>query len=250
MSFVLEALRKSEQERQQATAPGLGVLFPATVEERSVSTVRPALIAASLAVAMAAALWFTLRTQGSISPASPKVVAAGTLPEPQKSAEPAVSAPISAPLDGRGNSGTAPSPSIPAKVSAAAVETTSVKSKSRERVVPSGSSNNSSVIASTRSTDKTAPSTPANSSPEAIRPAVTAPESANGEPARDSSTTLPKDVPPMTIAGYIHDDQEGSMAMINDKLVREGEEVAPGLRLEKILADGAIFVYKGHRFRR
>ncbi len=54
----------------------------------------------------------------------------------------------------------------------------------------------------------------------------------------------------MAIAGYIHDDQEGSMAMINDKLVREGEEISPGLRLEKILADGAIFVYKGRRFRR
>jgi general secretion pathway protein B len=40
------------------------------------------------------------------------------------------------------------------------------------------------------------------------------------------------------------------MAMIDDKLLHEGDEVAPGLRLEKILADGAQFSYKGYRFRR
>ena len=40
------------------------------------------------------------------------------------------------------------------------------------------------------------------------------------------------------------------MVMIDDKLVREGDEVAPGIRVERILADGAEFSYKGYRFRR
>jgi general secretion pathway protein B len=64
------------------------------------------------------------------------------------------------------------------------------------------------------------------------------------------SDTLPKDFPALSIAGYIHDDQGNSLAMINDKLVREGEEVEPGLRLEKILGENSVFVYKGRRFRR
>ena len=41
-----------------------------------------------------------------------------------------------------------------------------------------------------------------------------------------------------------------NLAIINDKLVREGEEVAPGLRLEKIIDESAVFTYKGQRFRR
>ncbi len=81
-------------------------------------------------------------------------------------------------------------------------------------------------------------------------PAAAASPPAAAAAALELGEASPKDMPAMSIAGYIRDDQAGSMAMINDKLVREGEEVAPGLRLEKILSEGAIFSYKGQRFRR
>jgi general secretion pathway protein B len=97
---------------------------------------------------------------------------------------------------------------------------------------------------------KTAHSTAPASVSATARPTVAPPQPADGMPARDVSPAPPKNLPEMTIAGYIHDDQEGSMAMINDKLVREGDEISPGLRLEKILPDGAIFSYRGERFRR
>jgi len=60
----------------------------------------------------------------------------------------------------------------------------------------------------------------------------------------------PKGLPPLTISGYINDEQGGRLAIVNDKLVHEGEEVSPGLRLEKIVDDSAVFTYKGQRFRR
>ena len=66
---------------------------------------------------------------------------------------------------------------------------------------------------------------------------------ANGE-------TWQAELPTIAIAGYIRDEQGISLAMINEKLVREGEEVAPNLRLEKILNDGSIFNFKGYLFRR
>jgi general secretion pathway protein B len=59
-----------------------------------------------------------------------------------------------------------------------------------------------------------------------------------------------KGMPALVISGYMHDDQAGSMAIINDKLVHEGEEIAPGLRLEKIVGNSSIFNYNGHEFRR
>ena len=70
------------------------------------------------------------------------------------------------------------------------------------------------------------------------------------EKTESSAGLQPKDLPALTISGYIRDEQGASLAMINDKLVREGEEVAPGLRLEKITGDSSIFSYKGYRFRR
>ncbi len=35
---------------------------------------------------------------------------------------------------------------------------------------------------------------------------------------------------------------------INGRMMREGQEVAPGLRLEEINQDGAVFSFRGTRF--
>ena len=37
---------------------------------------------------------------------------------------------------------------------------------------------------------------------------------------------------------------------INDRLLREGGTVPPGLTLDEITPDGMVFSYKGYRFRR
>jgi len=57
-------------------------------------------------------------------------------------------------------------------------------------------------------------------------------------------------LPALNISGYVHDEQGSSIAMINNQLVHEGEEISPGLRLVKILDDSAIFSYKGYVFSR
>jgi hypothetical protein len=57
-------------------------------------------------------------------------------------------------------------------------------------------------------------------------------------------------LPVLNISGYIHEEQGGSIAMINNKLIHEGEEVTPGLKLVKILDGSAIFSYKGYVFTR
>ena len=37
---------------------------------------------------------------------------------------------------------------------------------------------------------------------------------------------------------------------INNRMLREGAEVVPGLKLEQITPEGMIFGYKGYSFRR
>lgn len=59
-----------------------------------------------------------------------------------------------------------------------------------------------------------------------------------------------KDLPPLNISGYIHTEQGVGIAMINNHLVREGDEIYPGLRLVKVLDDRAVFNYKGYIFTR
>jgi general secretion pathway protein B len=57
-------------------------------------------------------------------------------------------------------------------------------------------------------------------------------------------------LPPVSVSGFIRDGGAGGMVIVNDKLVREGDEVAPGLKLEQILHDSLVFNYKGYRFKR
>lgn len=40
-----------------------------------------------------------------------------------------------------------------------------------------------------------------------------------------------------------------SIVSINSRMMKEGESLAPGLKLEQITADGVILSYKGYRFR-
>jgi general secretion pathway protein B len=58
------------------------------------------------------------------------------------------------------------------------------------------------------------------------------------------------DLPPMNISGYLHNEQNGNLVMINNQVVHEGDEISPGLRVIKILDDSAIFSYKGYVFSR
>ena len=61
---------------------------------------------------------------------------------------------------------------------------------------------------------------------------------------------LQRELPALTVAGFIRDEGSSSMVIVNDRLVREGDEVAPGVKLENILNDGLVFNYKGYRFKR
>jgi general secretion pathway protein B len=57
-------------------------------------------------------------------------------------------------------------------------------------------------------------------------------------------------VPKIAITGSSYSDEPDSrIAVINDKVLKEGEEVAPGLLLESIGADGIVLKYRGYRFR-
>lgn len=55
----------------------------------------------------------------------------------------------------------------------------------------------------------------------------------------------------ISIAGFAHSDNpKERMAIINNRALREGEEVSGGLRVERIAGDGVVFNLRGYRFRK
>lgn len=65
---------------------------------------------------------------------------------------------------------------------------------------------------------------------------------------------LPQDIqsqiPPLTVNGYIYSDKPAERTvLINQRLLREGEQVAPDLRLEKLTPSGMVLNFRGHRYR-
>ncbi len=61
---------------------------------------------------------------------------------------------------------------------------------------------------------------------------------------------LRQELPEIKLGGYIYSANVAERSMlINGKLLREGDQLAPGLRLEQMRPDGVVFQYKDVRFR-
>lgn len=73
------------------------------------------------------------------------------------------------------------------------------------------------------------------------------PNSAGG--TAELPSALQRELPTLSVAGFIRGEGSSSMVIVNDRLVHEGDEVAPGVKLEKILNDSVVFNYKGYRFK-
>jgi general secretion pathway protein B len=67
---------------------------------------------------------------------------------------------------------------------------------------------------------------------------------------RELPEPIQHEIPALTVGGYIYSDNRAERSLlINNKLLREGDEVAAGLRLEKMMPTAAVLNYKGYRYR-
>jgi general secretion pathway protein B len=98
------------------------------------------------------------------------------------------------------------------------------------------------------------------SAPQPVAAAVPAPAPAPVKPAaapeepvvnlRDLPEPIQRSIPPVTVGGYIYSKNPADRLLLVDKILRhEGEEVAPGLLLEKLQPKEAVFNFKGYRYR-
>ncbi|HJV73357.1 MAG TPA: general secretion pathway protein GspB [Noviherbaspirillum sp.] len=216
MSYILEALKKAESERQSGTShaaalpPGLDAL----ARKPQASTKKPWLWLgfALLIAALAGAAFIAFRDE---PPAA--AVAENPVPPPHTAALSAAAAPeIASP------------PLAPIAPPAAPPE------KPKEKIAK-------------KNPDK---------KQLAAIPEQTA-KPAQGGKADDHIVTLHdlpeqirREIPAFTIGGYIYSGNRADRSvLINNRLLREGDNIAPGLVLEQMTPNGVVLSYKGHRYR-
>ncbi|MDB5839847.1 MAG: hypothetical protein JWQ23_1799, partial [Herminiimonas sp.] len=67
---------------------------------------------------------------------------------------------------------------------------------------------------------------------------------------RELPENIQREIPALTINGYIYASNPADRSvLINNRLLREGEQVAPGLTLERMQPREAIMNYRGYRYR-
>jgi general secretion pathway protein B len=73
------------------------------------------------------------------------------------------------------------------------------------------------------------------------------------EPAfavKDLPPFIRNDLPDFRVSGHAYSsDPKTRVARINDKILVEGQELSPGLRVEEIIPEGVVFSYQGYRIR-
>lgn len=67
---------------------------------------------------------------------------------------------------------------------------------------------------------------------------------------RELPEHLQRSIPPLSVGGYIYSANPAERSiLLNNRLVREGEQITSGLTLEKMMPKEAVLNYQGQRFR-
>lgn len=319
MSYILEALKKSDEERNRGTAPGLQTVQSPVVHAPRKRTGWRYLLVIALLLNAGLLIWWL----GPWKTTNPQNVRANEQPQSQPLVVQTGKGPDSQPARAAGKSDTAVEPSAkppapteherqlarvqpksspPAgsltepvsKANAPAQATPAPAQQPAQPARPAAKDPSAGTrevkIAPTaveqvkEKESKPAPAAPVKPAvkPEAVaaapsnpaieqlakvtdQPAAGKPESAKVKPkpadAEGADEQLPnlkalptairKEIPAITLSLLVYSNNPADrMVNINGQMTREGQEVVPGLVLEQITREGAVFNYKGTRFQK
>lgn len=234
MSYILDALRKAEAERHLGSVPDLHAQ-PAPVFTNDTPSHRSRnLIAAGmglLALGGMALAWFLLSAPAPTQPQPQSTAQPGTLPAEASGPMPAeivALGPVKPPAE-------PPPAALPARP----------KEKAPAAPKPKAAA------------PKPAPAPRATASREASREASrdedlklsTALGQSHAPPPRELPIHVQRELPAVSIGGYLYSENpKERQLLVNKRLLHEGAEVSPGLVLEKMLPNAAVFNYRGHRY--
>lgn len=223
MSFILDALKKSDSERQRRSGPALFDVKVAPPRARL--PIWAVALGVLLGVNLLALIWFLTRptpdTAASATLASSAAPVATTTPS-----QPLAPAPAAAAADQRFNP-----PLIEDRTLADATP-----------VEPAASGNPADFLP--------AVPPPAGGAPDSPAARVATAHTTPGLATRDDLVNAGQSqIPPAKLSLHVFDANPAKrFAFINGQRVVEGETMASGLRVEEIVADGVILSFRGTKF--
>ncbi|AKU13303.1 hypothetical protein AzCIB_3410 [Azoarcus sp. CIB] len=279
MSYILEALQKSEHARHRGKVPDLNTLPETTPSATGhAATPRPPYLAAgfALALALAAAIlgwwrpWQVSEPQPAATPQQASQNVQADAGRTLALAAPAAAQPAPPPAPLAAAAPPTLEPLAPAHPPAAVPEpakTAVPVSKTRPEPstpeLPAQAARSAPVPRSESASRKTAESAPPSPPPAPAATRIAAATPAAPAPAVNRKRSdgrilsiheLPPAVrgslPRLDISGFAAAPDSGKrMVVINDRLVQEGEEVVPGVTLTSAEKDGVVLDFQGYRFR-
>ena len=229
MSYILDALKRADAERERGAVPGLQSRHAAAPAAKSGRSVQNGVWLAAAALALggtAAGLWLWQAPSGTGRLAA--VAPAVATPPPLALATPAP--PPLLPM---------PAPPTVATLPRAVASAPPVVN----RVAP-------------KSAPRPAPATSAVTLQPPPRPDPVA-KAALGQPAPPAVqmlSQLPEDlrrqIPPLVITGSVYSSNpDKRLLLVNNQVLAQGSLAAPGVTLEQIQAKSSVFSFQGTRFR-
>lgn len=224
MSYILDALRKSEQQRQHGMTPRLSsaqIVAPTNTSTPEKTAWLPiVLLSIALISAGVTIGWLRPWQQDDAVPAQ-EITAKPTTISPAPATPP------------RQEAITAPQPELAALTTSTTLAAipTPIRPEMPATVVETKPLPPASVTTQTATTTTIRQASPVN----------------KPKPHTASQPELPNIT--ITVHAYSTNPAE-RIAGINRRLLREGDEVAPGLKLEQITENAVILNFNGHRFRR
>lgn len=239
MSYILDALKKSEKERQRGMVPDLSTVQDITMQGPNKRSLWPYLLLVALLLNAGIILWLAplqskkqnIIVQSSVKKQSDLRASVSASPEPTKINSPTINSPEAA---------STKSKTAVTKQTQPIQEKTNTQRKvpyaKESRMTPSEQSHQPPAINHTPSEPK----------PDINIPPVVENRIYN---LNELPSSIQRGLPAFSISAHIYSDDPASrMVRINGQMVREGQILTADLKLEKITADGVTLSYHNYRF--
>jgi general secretion pathway protein B len=234
MSFILDALKKSESERQRQAGPALFEVKVAPPRHRIAPWA--AALAALLAVNLGVVGWMLIRDRSAHDSAAVHEQTSLAAPTAAASGARAAAQPGPATVARSGP------PSEPAVEGTASPQEASASPVA----VHSGGSSN----ADSNPADYAAAVEPAQGTPIPGGGSFVAPETEGGLPTYEQAAAAPgADIPSLRLDLHVYAERpDQRFVFLNMVKLREGESLPQGVKVDRITPDGVVLSYRGEKF--
>jgi general secretion pathway protein B len=245
MSYILDALRRADAERERGAVPSLQSQQHTIIEDDAAPDRPRSLVWAVVALAIAVLALLAWNFLG------------GSAPPARAPIEGAISTPVPAPLPALQPAPTPPTAAVPAvtpAINAAAPTPTPTPTPALQPTPTAPPVAAAPPTARAAVDARRAPAAPA--APKRVGAATTGTPGAapaTAEPRVHSQAELPEDIrrdlPKLVIGGSSYSgDAASRMVMINGQVFHEGDRLGPDLVLERIRLKSAVLAFKGWRY--